>query len=172
LEDSSEVTLNGGDQTIVVFEFTPDIGEGDHTVTVGELSTTLTVLGPPSPTPASFEYSGLHVLPQEILLGEEVAASVTVKNVGEEIGDHTVDLTIDGQLGDSSEVTLNGGDQMIVVFEFSADMEEGDHTVTVGELSTTLTIQRPPREIPVFTIVTVIIITIAVIIYLWQKELI
>jgi hypothetical protein len=61
---------------------------------------------------------------------------------------------------------------MIVVFEFTADMEEGDHTVTVGELSTTLTVQIPPRKIPVFTLVAVAIIIIAVIIYLRQKKLI
>jgi hypothetical protein len=114
----------------------------------------------------------LSLIPQEVVQEEEVTVTVTVKNVGEEIGDHTIDLMINGQLEDSSEVTLNGGDQMIVVFEFTADMEEGDHTVTVGELSTTLTIQRPPRQMPVYTIVTSIIIIIAVIIYLWQKKLI
>jgi len=123
-------------------------------------------------TPATFEYSDLSVLPQEVLQGEEVIAKVKVKNVGDETGSHTVDLLIDGQLEDSTDLTLGAGDQTTVIFQFTADMEEGSHTATLGELTTTFAIQKEPMKLPVFTIATISIIIVIVIAYLARTRII
>jgi len=123
-------------------------------------------------TPATFEYSDLSVLPQEILQGEEATTRVTVKNVGDETGSHTVDLLIDGQLEDSTDLTLGAGDQTTVIFQFTADMEEGSHTATLGELTTTFAIQKEPMKLPVFTIATISIIIVIVIAYLARTRII
>ena len=80
-----------------------------------------------------------------VQLGQPVQVSVNVTNVGEEVGNYSVILTIDDEPTDSKTVQLSGGESEIVDFSASG-VAEGNHTVQIGDLNATFTItlEAPP----------------------------
>lgn len=84
--------------------------------------------------PASFSLSDLNVSPGEVESGERVTVSVRVSNTGEEAGDHTLELLVNGDVEDSDTVFLEGGEEETVEFEVSRE-SEGEHSVAIGDLS-------------------------------------
>jgi len=66
-----------------------------------------------------------------------------VTNVGEEAGSYTAELLIDGSKVDEDMVTLVGGASETVEFT-GVSGEEGSHTVSVGDLSSSFTVETPP----------------------------
>lgn len=84
--------------------------------------------------PAEFEVSNITVSDSEVNPGETVTVSVEVTNVGEEVGSHTVELTVDGESFDSEEVEVDGGQTETVTFQVSRE-EEGVYDLQVSDLS-------------------------------------
>jgi len=141
--DEYTVTLDGGLSETVEFTVTEDT-DGTYTASIGELSDSFTVeTPPPPPTPAEFELSNLVVSPTTVEIGEPVSVSVKVTNVGEEAGSYTAELLIDGSKVDEDMVTLVGGASETVEFT-GVSGEEGSHTVSVGDLSSSFTVETPP----------------------------
>ncbi len=97
------------------------------------------------PAPAEFTQSNLTVSPTTVETGGTVTVSVTVDNVGEEPGSHTVELLVDGSKVGEETVTLEGGARETVEFT-GVSGDEGTHTVSVGELSGSFTVEAPPEE--------------------------
>ena len=97
---------------------------------------------PQPPEPASFILSNLVVSPSTVEPDETVTVSVTVMNVGEEAGSYTADLLIDGSKVDEDTVSLVGGASETVEFT-GVSGEEGSHTVSVGDLSGSFTVEMP-----------------------------
>ena len=117
--------------------------DGTYTVSIGGLSDSFTVeTPPPPPTPAEFKLSNLVVSPTTVEIGEPVSVSVTVTNVGEEAGSYTAELLIDGSKVDEDTVSLVGGASETVEFT-GVSGEEGSHTVSVGDLSGSFTVEMP-----------------------------
>ena len=142
--DEYTVTLDGGFSETVEFTVTEDT-DGTYTVSIGELSDSFTVeTPPPPPTPAEFELSNLVISPTTVEIGEPVSVSVTVTNIGEEAGSYTTELLIDGSKVDEDMVTLVGGASETVEFT-GVSGEEGSHTVSVGDLSGSFTVEMPPE---------------------------
>jgi hypothetical protein len=140
--DEYTVTLDGGFSETVEFTVTEDT-DGTYAVSIGELSDSFTVeTPPPPPTPAEFELSNLVIFPTTVEIGEPVSVSVTVTNVGEEAGSYTAELLIDGSKVDEDTVTLVGGASDTVEFT-GVSGEEGSHTVSVGDLSGSFTVEMP-----------------------------
>jgi len=84
---------------------------------------------------AKFEYSNLIVTPKRVSPGEEVKASVTVKNVGTSAGTETVSLFIDGKVKDTQTITLGPEEVQEITFVFSFTTSEiGAHIVTINGL--------------------------------------
>ena len=141
--DEYTVTLDGGFSETVEFTVTEDT-DGTYTASIGELSDSFTVETPtPPPTPAEFELSNLVVSPTTVEIGEPVTVSATVTNVGEEAGSYTAELLIDDSKVDEDTVTLVGGASETVEFT-GVSGEEGSHTVSVGDLSGSFTVEMPP----------------------------
>jgi len=146
--DEYTVTLDGGFSETVEFTVTEDT-EGTYTASIGELSDSFTVETPtPPPTPAEFELSNLVVSPTTVEIGEPISVSVTVTNVGEEAGSYTAELLIDDSKVDEDTVTLVGGASETVEFT-GVSGEEGSHTVSVGDLSGSFTVEMPPGGVGV-----------------------
>jgi hypothetical protein len=144
--DEYTVTLDGGFSETVEFTVTEDT-DGTYAVSIGELSDSFTVETPPlPPTPAEFELSNLVVSPTTVEIGEPVSVSVTVTNVGEEAGSYTAELLIDGSKVDEDMVTLVGGASETVEFT-GVSGEEGSHTVSVGDLTGSFTVEMPEEGV-------------------------
>jgi hypothetical protein len=78
----------------------------------------------PSPEPAEFRVSNLHVSPDEVGPGETVTVTVEVQNVGEEQGTHQLELIIDGLVEQSESVTLDGGAATTITFTLQKERDK------------------------------------------------
>jgi chitodextrinase len=139
-----EVTLEGGESEELEFEFFP-VSEGTYVVEVDDLVGGFTVESPPTPLkPAEFIISGLTVSPTEVSEGEEVTVSVTVTNIGEMNGTHTLEIEIDGEKleGQPIETALEGGASTTVTTTVTE--EPGDHIVKVDGLTDGFTVTASP----------------------------
>ncbi len=93
------------------------------------------------PQPASLV--DLTISPPEIETGDTVAVSVLVTNAGDVECTYQVQLTVDGSVEESREITLAGGDSQTVAFTTATDVT-GSHTIDVNGLSATFTVKPPP----------------------------
>lgn len=84
------ITLDPGMQARVAFTFTPTEARV-HQISVDGLSGSLNVLEVPA---AEFEVTDLVITPSEVYVGETVAISVMVTNVGGARGSKTVTLEV------------------------------------------------------------------------------
>ena len=138
-----EVTLEGGKSETVEFKFTPE-AEGTYDVEVDGLTGSFTVKSPPTPLrPAEF-ILGLTVSPSEVPVGEGVTVSVTITNIGEMMGTHTLEIMIDEETpeGPPIETALEGGASTTVTINVIED--PGDHIVKVEGLTDGFTVTAPP----------------------------
>ena len=144
--DWRTVNLRGGETTMIVYDVTRGagpayVGEYVHlyTVEVDGLKGNFTVKGP---KPAEFTVTGLVISLEEIEEGEGVAIHVNVMNIGEEEGSYTLEIEIDGVVTETVKVTLDGGESTTVTFMGGGAI--GDHTVEIGELSGSFTVNPKP----------------------------
>ncbi len=108
-------------------------------VDVPEVEPTPTPEPPATPEPAHFVISDLNITPAESKAGETVTISVNVANDGEQEGTYLVELKINGQTIDDTEVTLGAGQSKEVTFAVSAT-EPGQYEVVVSGLSGEFTV--------------------------------
>jgi hypothetical protein len=169
LVDSGTVTLDGGASTTVSFTVTSSI-VGSHAVAVDGLSGSFSVRAPPEPPePAEFEISDLTVSPSTVEADETVTVSVVVSNVGEESGGIGVELELDGAVVDTKAVTLDGGASSTVSFSVSSD-EVGSHTVEVGGLSGSFTVEKAKAGFPWTYVIVALVLIAAVAYYLYSQR--
>jgi hypothetical protein len=121
---------------------------GSYQVSVGDLRETFIVSAPLEP--AVFEFSSFRIfypgeIPLEVEAGQAVTVSVSVEveNVGELEGDVTVELIVDKEVVDSTEVTLGGGASETVLFELTRG--EGLYEVEVEGFTESFTINARPE---------------------------
>ena len=137
---TEDVTLAGGESTMVVFDETFE-SAGTYEISVsGEHAGTLTV---EEPTPAEFETSDVTLGENPIEEGDSVDVEATVENVGDESGEHTATLYVDGEERATETIELEGGASTSVTF---TEMFEtvGEYEVTVDDApAVTLTVEQP-----------------------------
>ncbi|WP_254864651.1 CARDB domain-containing protein [Halovivax gelatinilyticus] len=108
-------------------------------------------LPPPPPDdgePAAFEYAEAAVEPTEIDVGEEITASTTVTNVGDETGSHVVKLLVDGDVVAEESVSLAGGSSETVTLTTVLDAA-GTVAISLGDESAgsvTVTDEEPGSD--------------------------
>ena len=167
-EESIELTLAAGEDETVKWTVSKTAAK-TYDVDVNGLTGSFTVEEPVPPAPAEFVLSDLVVSPASIQTGETVTVSVTVANVGEESGSYTAELLVDDSKVDEETVTLVGGASETVEFtDVSGD--EGTHTVSVGVLSGSFTVEAPPEEEPglnwaLYAVAGVVVLVIAYVVY-------
>jgi len=107
-----------------------------------EVTGSVTVIGE-LPAAAAFELSDLTVAPLQVEVSEAVTVSVKVTNVGDESGNYTVTLKIDGVIEETETVTLDGGASTIVSFTVVREVA-GTYGVEVDGLTGSFVVVRPP----------------------------
>jgi hypothetical protein len=121
--ETSSKEINIGIESPGKVEFSEKfISSGPHTLEIGGISKTVTVL-----KPAELKVNSLKVTPDLILLGQEVIAEAEISNVGEVEGELLVSILIYGQEKDHKVVFLEPGKTDSVTFKVSPDI--------VGEFS-------------------------------------
>ena len=142
---------------------------GDYDVTVDGLTGSFTVKSPPF-KPAEFKVSDLTVSPTEVVEGESVTISVTITNIGEMAGTHTLDILIDGDKpeGPPIETILIGGASETVTM--TVIEAPGSHTVKVDGLLELFTVTTPPGPVlSLGVIIGILILIIAAVIYIYWR---
>jgi hypothetical protein len=104
------------------------------------------------PDPASFQVTDLVLDSDLIQVGDAVQLSVNVTNLGDQMGNHSITLTIDGEPITTETVQLSGSESVTV--DFTAPiMTEGNHTIQVADLTAsfeaTLDAPAKPAELEV-----------------------
>jgi len=72
----------------------------------------------PDPVPATFAVSNVSIDDPVVEPGQQVTLGATVRNVGDEIGERTFALTVDGERTETRTVTLAGGESAGVEFSW------------------------------------------------------
>jgi len=92
------------------------------------------------------EFVSLSVLPQEVRAGSTATAAVTVENAGNQTGTFAIDLSIDGQLFATRQVTLDPLQVALVRFSILRDVV-GNYEITAGPFVATLSVvpKAPPN---------------------------
>jgi len=142
--ESQILTLDAGGTETLTWTISK-AAEGTYTVEVMGETASFTVQAPP--TPAEFTLSNLQVSPSTVEPGEDVTVSFTVMNSGEESGDYSVDVMLDGATVDTLTGTLDGGDSESLTATVSSDAE-GTHTVAVDGLDADFSVEVPPSGFP------------------------
>ena len=115
IEDMKYITLAKGAITTVVFDVIKS-EVGIYKVRVGRQTGSFEVLPAAAVKPAAFKVSQLDITPAEIKVGEKVAISAVVANVGETKGSYDVKLKINGKTVDTKTVILDAGESTTVIF--------------------------------------------------------
>jgi acyl-CoA thioesterase I len=110
-----------------------------------------TAASSPALKPAAFLVSNLAVNPSEAGINQPVAVSVNVENVGQQTGNYSADLWINGTLKESKPLTLSGGENVTVDFTLS-ELSAGVYGVYFGNLSSNFKVDAQPRPNPASTI--------------------
>ncbi|MCS7116959.1 MAG: right-handed parallel beta-helix repeat-containing protein [Nitrososphaerales archaeon] len=97
------------------------------------------------PAPAEFKVSNLIINPTRVSAGQRVEVSVDVANVGEESGDYTLTLIVNGKVETSKTITLVGGMKEKVKFDLLKE-QPGTYTITINGLTSTFTVEPTPSR--------------------------
>ena len=155
-----DVELDAYEAETVSRTITPD-AVGDYDVTVDGMTGSFTVKTLPIPLkPAEFIISGLTVSPSKVSEGEEVTVSVTITNIGEMTGTHTLEIMIDEEKpeGPPIETVLEGGASTTITIKVIE--APGDHTVKVEGLTKGFTVTGLALS-PVYVAGALILIIVA-----------
>ena len=145
--ETRSIQLDAGKTSLVQFEVVENT-EGEYVVKIGSLSTSFRITSEVQPVkPAEFQVTDLAVNPTSVLADEVVEISVKVTNVGEETGDHTVTLKIDGVIRDTKTVTLAGQATDIIEFEVS-ESTSGTHSIEIAGMSESFTVESSASASP------------------------
>lgn len=147
-----------GESTIVYLNEMPtSIDTANGTITLSlypaewEISYVLPIIGP-----AIFRISDLTVNPPEVEVGNEVAISVVLTNIGTGEGFYTLVLKINQVVEDTKTITLDAGASTTVQFEVIKE-ETGTYEVEIGELSSEFIVKEASLA-PIFAVYMIIIV--------------
>ena len=98
---------------------------------------------PPPPKPAEFILRNMTINPTEAEIGQPIAISVNVTNVGEEEGSYNLNLTINDVVEETRIIQLSGGNYTIEEFMVVKN-DAGTYYVRIGDLTGTFTLFAPP----------------------------
>jgi hypothetical protein len=95
--------------------------------------------------PANLALTKFIVTPDEITLGDAITASVEINNQGDLTETYEADLMVDGVTVQNKVITLNGCNSETITFNVILDTE-GTHQVSIGGLTASVTVKKPPTE--------------------------
>jgi len=119
--------------------------------------------------PAEFEFSALTVEPEEPEVGEEIKISVDVTNVGELVGEYTVEFYVNHSLIDEVDVELEAGETKTVSTTYEIQ-EAGEYHIGAEEESTTFTVEEDEEKTSNWLLVVLILLIMAIIVFVWKRS--
>jgi hypothetical protein len=135
VRETITIQLSGGENTTVEFTVT-EASEGNYSVKIDSLAGTFKIVAtpppPPPPKPAKFAVYALSISPDEAWVGEPIRISVKVRNVGDEAGNISLDLTINDVVRENKTVQVPAGALKNVEFTVT-ESSEGDYSVEVWD---------------------------------------
>lgn len=143
---SESVALGGGESTTVTFTVVRE-DVGVYLVEVHGLQVSFTVIL--EPIPAEFIITDLAISPSTVHPGDNVTVGVVLANVGEEAGEYTVELLINGDFEASEPIMLGGGESTTVTFTVAREVV-GVYLVDVDGLQGSFMVVVEPPELPPF----------------------
>lgn len=119
--DETTLDLDAGDDTTHTFEVDAgDVDVGTHEITVATAHDVATdEVEVAELEPATFAVDISHAT-DSVAPGENIVLDVAVTNTGDEHGEQTVELIVDGEVVDSSTVALDAGESTSVFFMYEA----------------------------------------------------
>ena len=111
---------------------------------------------------AEYTFRNLEVNKTSVSQGEGVSVSVDVENISEVKGNESVSFLLNGENTGDTEITLEPGETKTVQFDLKIE-DPGEHTVTIGDQSVTLTVNEAEGSRSIFldsTGVAVVIILV------------
>ncbi len=90
---------------------------------------------------AIFEVSNLVINPIEVKAGKNTTISANVENAGNAAGEYNAELSVNGSVVDSQDVSLGIGNNTTVTFEHSEE-NPGTYNVTIGEQTGSYTVKE------------------------------
>jgi PKD repeat protein len=166
IEESQTITLEGGSSSTVSFFVVKDVAD-TYMVDIGGQSGKFRVVRPKAP--AEFKLSFLTVMPSQPEPGQDVKVSVIVSNEGEESGEYTLELMVDGSFIESKSILLGEGESTAAEFTIYPE-DEGMHSIEINDRVESFTVAA--RELPpptgfsmLFLIELIAIIVVAIIAY-------
>jgi len=102
------------------------------------------VCGCGGPLPAEFEVSNLTISPGSVEPYETVTITAEVANTGGMEGNYTANLSVDGAIVETKDITLEADGTEVMSFSHTPE-EAGEYTVAIGESSDVLTVTAPPK---------------------------
>ncbi len=138
---TKEIQVGAGATKTVSFTYSTD-ATGAYRLELAGLTETFTVL-----RPAEFKVSSLAITPPDALVGDEVRIRADITNTGEVKGSYTVTLTVEGDVSQTKEVTLEAGATKTVLFSYSTDAV-GTYRLGLDGLTATLNVLKPAPPEP------------------------
>ncbi|MDR5673441.1 CARDB domain-containing protein [Halalkaliarchaeum sp. AArc-GB] len=145
ISKSRTVTVTGGaSKTVSFLEQFDDPGEYD--VSVNSVNAgTVTV-----ETPANLTVTNASLEPHAVVEGESVTVSATVENDGDREGDLRAELVVDGEIENSTTVSLGGHETETITFTYTpGDADEDGHEIAVNDASAGFLDVLEPADISV-----------------------
>lgn len=143
---SKTVQLSGKESKIVEVSAT-GIVEGNHTITVGDLTASLRVTSEAPSRPAKMEITNLGISRIQAAVGEPIIVSVTSTNTGDEDGNFEIILYLNDIKKSTRDIQLDSGETKTEEFEV-VEQSEGTYIVKVGDKTKTFEITseaEPPK---------------------------
>ncbi|WGM90597.1 MAG: CARDB domain-containing protein [Candidatus Bathyarchaeum tardum] len=131
----TETVSLSASETETIFFLATELEIGNHTVTVNDLTGSIRVTLEKPVRPAELKLSALKVSRPEAAIGETITVSVTAKNVGDLLGDFSVELFVNDVKQETQNIQLDGTETTTVFFDVTRDIE-GEHVVKAGDLTT------------------------------------
>ena len=135
--ETQNVTVAPGITRVLHFSLLAE-KPGSYKVTVGRLSSTLTVVA----RPAEFELISFYITPVEVTTDRTVTVVAGVNNTGGSEGIYSAVLSVDGVEVETQNVTVAPGIFKTVTFTLTED-KTGTYRIAVGRMSSLLTVIEP-----------------------------
>jgi hypothetical protein len=142
---TKDVQLSGGVTTTVTFS-TLEPTEGNHTVTIEDLTASFQVTSATPTKPAELQLTNLVTNRKEAEVGNPITVSVTATNTGDETGEFSLELFVNDQKRETKTIQLDGGETSSVRFEIVENVE-GDYAVKLGSLTTSFKITSQAQSV-------------------------
>ena len=138
LQGKEKVSLAGGASQNITFRITP-VSAGTYSVSIDGQSTTLIVGSPSTPpsipsSPAKFQVTSIDIAPIVVSLGEKIAVTANVGNIGGTRGSYSLTLKVNGAIQETRDLTVGPGSTQTTVFNVVKDVP-GLYTVEIEGLT-------------------------------------